>query len=909
MSIDTKFDPTIEGYKSIFNNSMDAVLLTHPDGTIFYVNSAAEELFGYTEKELYCLGRSGIVDTTDPNLTVMLDERTRNGRSKGELTFIKKDGSKFPGEITTNLFKDINGVMDTFMIIRDISRRKNAEESLKESEERYHSLFKNNHAAMLLIDPDNGKIVDANPAACLFYGYSHDDLVKMNIEQINNLPNDDVHSEMQKSKTFQKNNFLFRHTLANGNIRDVDVYSGPLTVGGKKLLYSIIHDITQRKQIENEIKDSLDKSLRVQDELITLIENIVDEVWFTNKKGKIILANASARKFQKEIISEEDNSLNGLISNSNVYDSNGSLRVDDGSPLSRVLNGEIITNFDETVIFSNGVKQYRQVSSAPIKNEHDKIMGAVAVVRDITKQKKIEESLRVSEERLRLAQTLGEVGVWDWNVITNDLYFTPELEQLYGLNQGTIKTYNDWRMLTHPDDIEKIEQERDSQIAKNQPFDIEFRIFHESGDTRWLSTRGGAIYDDNDKVIRVLGINTDITTRKEAEEILQITLLRFYKILSNMSASVLLVTSDDMVEFVNQEFCDYFYLDKDPEYYNGVSSTEMTNLIRNAYRNPDEALIRIEEIVNDWKPVYGEEVLMRHGKSCLRDFVPLSIDGKPSGRLWLHMDMTVRKQTEEKLHESNMKLIKEVHDHQNTELKLKEMVNELKRSNKELEQFAYVSSHDLQEPLRMVALFTQLLERRYKGKLDEDADDYIKFIVEGAQRMKLLIDDLLSYSRLNTQGNEFGPINMDNVMDNVLSNLHLISEENNAQIIVHEPFPTIIGDESQMRHVFQNLIANGIKFNDKESPKIEISVQEDENGWIFSVSDDGIGIAPEYQAQIFEIFKRLHDREEYPGTGIGLAICQKIIERHGGKIWVESSKGNGSIFYFTIPYTKRSSLI
>jgi PAS domain S-box-containing protein len=905
MSKETEFHLDLEGYKSIFNNSLDAVLLTHPDGTIFYANSSAEELFGYTQNELCKLGRSGIVDTTDPNLALMLEERNRNGRSRGELIFIKKDGSKFPGEVSTNFFKDKNGIMDTFMIIRDISRRKNAEKSLKESEERYHSLFKNNHAAMLLIDPNSGSIVDANPAATSFYGYSHDELVKMNIEHINNLPNHDVHSEMHKSRTFQKNNFIFRHTLANGEIRDVDVYSGPINVGGKNLLYSIIHDITQRKQIENKIQDSLDESLRVQDELITLIENIIDEVWFTDKQGNIILANASARKFQKEVKSEENSSLNNLISKSDVYDSNGSLRMNEGSPLLRALNGETLTNFDETVIFPNGEKHYRQVSSAPIKNEYNTIMGAVAVVRDITEQKKIEESLRISEERLRLAQTRGEVGVWDWNVVTNDLYFTPELEQLYGLSPGTIKTYGDWRELTHPDDIVRIEVERDKQIANHQPFDLEFRIFHDSGGMGWLSTRGGAIYDENDEVVRVLGINTDITIRKEAEDILQTTLLRFYKILSNMSAGVLLVTADNKVEFVNQQLCDYFYLDKEPEYYNGYTSSEMTEEIKNAYRYPEEALLRIEEIVNDWKPVHSEDVLMRNGKSCLRDFVPLSIDGKPFGRLWLHIDITERKKIEEKLHESNTKLIKEVHDHQNTELKLKELVTELKRSNKELEQFAYVSSHDLQEPLRMVALFTQLLERRYKGKLDDDADDYIKFIVEGAQRMKLLIDDLLSYSRVNTKGGEFNPINMDKVMDNVLSNLHLISEEKSAEIIVHEPLPNIIGDESQMMHVFQNLIANGIKFNDKEKPEIIVSAQEDSNGWIFSVSDNGIGIAPEYQAQIFEIFKRLHDRDEYPGTGIGLAICQKIIERHGGKIWVESSKGKGSIFYFTISNIKK----
>jgi light-regulated signal transduction histidine kinase (bacteriophytochrome) len=146
---------------------------------------------------------------------------------------------------------------------------------------------------------------------------------------------------------------------------------------------------------------------------------------------------------------------------------------------------------------------------------------------------------------------------------------------------------------------------------------------------------------------------------------------------------------------------------------------------------------------------------------------------------------------------------------------------------------------------------------------------------------------------------------MDKVMDNVLSNLHLISEENSAEIDVQKPLPTIIGDESQMMHVFQNLIANGIKFNDKDSPKISILAEQDEDGWIFSVSDNGIGIAPKYQAQIFEIFKRLHDKDEYPGTGIGLAICQKIIERHGGKIWIESKQGEGSIFYFNIPNQKK----
>jgi light-regulated signal transduction histidine kinase (bacteriophytochrome) len=171
--------------------------------------------------------------------------------------------------------------------------------------------------------------------------------------------------------------------------------------------------------------------------------------------------------------------------------------------------------------------------------------------------------------------------------------------------------------------------------------------------------------------------------------------------------------------------------------------------------------------------------------------------------------------------------------------------------------------------------------------------------------MKLLIDDLLSYSRVNTKRSKFGSIKIDKVMYNVLSNLQVTSEENCAEIKVQESLPTIIGDESQMGQVFQNLIGNGIKFNDKETPKIGVLAEQDEDGWIFSVSDNGIGIAPQYQSQIFEVFKRLHDKYEYPGTGIGLAICQKIVERHGGKIWVESKQGEGSKFYFNIPNQKK----
>ena len=235
-----------------------------------------------------------------------------------------------------------------------------------------------------------------------------------------------------------------------------------------------------------------------------------------------------------------------------------------------------------------------------------------------------------------------------------------------------------------------------------------------------------------------------------------------------------------------------------------------------------------------------------------------------------------------------------------TEHLLKDKLGELERSNSELEQFAYVSSHDLQEPLRMIASYLQLLERKYKGKLDDKADKYIKFSVDGATRMQNLIDDLLAFSRVTTQAKELKPTNLEQIYNEVLSNLEVTINENKA-IITHEPLPVVLADKTQISQVFQNLISNAIKFQSVDKPKINISVEKEENQWLFGVEDNGIGINPKHSDRIFEVFKRLHKKKDYPGTGIGLAICKKIIERHGGRIWVESGLGKGSIFYFTLP--------
>lgn len=264
-----------------------------------------------------------------------------------------------------------------------------------------------------------------------------------------------------------------------------------------------------------------------------------------------------------------------------------------------------------------------------------------------------------------------------------------------------------------------------------------------------------------------------------------------------------------------------------------------------------------------------------------------------------HLEIQVGRRTEE-LRDANTRLSVELDERRRAEQQLARYAGELTRSNAELEQFAYVASHDLQEPLRMVSSFTQLLGKRYRGKLDQDADDFIGYAVDGATRMQRLINDLLAYSRVGTRGKSFKPADGNVILREAQDNLMKAVEESGA-VITQDPLPMVLGDEVQLIQLFQNLIANAIKFRGQASPEIHVAAEIRGPEWVFAVKDNGIGIAPEHQERIFSIFQRLHHRSEYPGTGIGLAICKKIVERHGGRIWVESQPGKGSTFYFSIP--------
>lgn len=274
-------------------------------------------------------------------------------------------------------------------------------------------------------------------------------------------------------------------------------------------------------------------------------------------------------------------------------------------------------------------------------------------------------------------------------------------------------------------------------------------------------------------------------------------------------------------------------------------------------------------------------------------FILILAAGTASGYLWRRDNEALYRS----LYESEARRLDE---HRQDEERLKKIMADLVRSNQELEQFASVASHDLMEPLRTISNYLQLLELRYKGKLDRDADEFIGFAVDGAVRMQRMIGDLLAYSRVGVKGGAFEPVDCSAVLDRALNGLKLTIEETGA-VVTSGALPTVTADASQLAQVFQNLIANAIKFRSAKAPDVHIAAERKEGEWLFSVRDNGIGFDPAHRERIFALFQRLHTTAEYPGSGIGLSVCKKIIERHHGRIWADSEPGKGSSFYFTVP--------
>jgi len=489
-----------------------------------------------------------------------------------------------------------------------------------------------------------------------------------------------------------------------------------------------------------------------------------------------------------------------------------------------------------------------------------------------TELDKAYNSLKESEKRLAEAQRSAHIGNWEFDLIANKIYLSEELYRIFKrTSRELVSPYNDYLSYVSPKDRDYVANAFKKAI-NGEPCSIDHRIILANGEESTVHLQSEAIFDEKKIPIRLNGIVQDITERKKTEEKIQ----SLANIVESSNDAIITISLDGIITSWN----------KGAEQIYGYSSEEIIGKSVSILA-PDNLKGETKKLIEKVK--LGERI-QRYRTSRLRKddkLIFASITLSPvfdsSGELVaisaITRDITERKKADEVL-------------------KLK--LEELARSNEELEQFAYVSSHDLQEPLWMITGYLQLLQRRYQGELDDKADKYINCAVEGAFRMQNLINDLLEFSRVTTITREPEFTDCEFILNQVLSNLKLFIIKNKATVS-YGSLPKIMADSIQLVQIFQNLIINGIKFHGEKAPKIHISAEKKANEWLFSVQDNGIGIDPRCFKKIFEIFKRLHKREEYPGTGIGLAICNKIIERHNGRMWVESELGKGSTFYFTLP--------
>jgi PAS domain S-box-containing protein len=398
-----------------------------------------------------------------------------------------------------------------------------------------------------------------------------------------------------------------------------------------------------------------------------------------------------------------------------------------------------------------------------------------------------------------------------------------------------------------------------------------------AGESIWLETTLVPLRDETGWVMAVMGISRDITARKQAEHELKETQEYLENLLECASAPIIVWNSDLLITRYNRAF----------EVLTGRSAREMLGQpLHLVFPGENKALsTAILESTSMGNQMEAIEIPILRADGSIRIVLWNSAglyaaDGTTLlATIAQGQDISERIAAEKQLLKANQ---------------------ELARSNSELERFAYVASHDLQEPLRMVTSYLQLIVRRYRDRLDGDALEFINYAVDGAVRMKTLINDLLAYSRVGTRAKEFTRTDCALVLERVLTTLKVSIEENQAQI-TFDNLPCVMADEGQIEQLLQNLIGNAIKFHGKGTPKIHVGLRQRDRSWIFSVRDNGIGIDPQFFDRIFIIFQRLHSREDYQGTGIGLAISKRIVEKHGGEIWVESTPGQGSTFYFTLP--------
>jgi len=629
-------------------------------------------------------------------------------------------------------------------------------------------------------------------------------------------------------------------------------------------LVGAIVDITGRKKAEAAVRESEERWRSIVDSANDgiLVYDRSLNVTFVNRAAERILGLARA-----EIIGAAG--FTSLLSC--IHEDGRALDPQTERP-TRVTarTGTPLTNYVVGVRRRDGTVTWLSVNTAFLRRrEESDWYGIVSTLSDVTAEKYAELKLRESEARYRRTFELAASGIAHIGMDRRFMRVNRRLCEILGYPEAELLRLTG-RDISHPDDLDVINSQRPALYAGEiDAVRVEKRYLRKDRTPVWVALSMTVERDAEGRPTHEIAVYNDITAQREAEARVRESEELYRQTFQLAASGIAHVGLDGRFLQVNRSLCDIL----------GTTEGELSHPDDKDLTDRERARVHDGEIDS---VRFEKRYLRKNGTPVWVELaVALARDphGHPQYEIAIFDDITERKRAEEALRAAH---------------------EELKRSNAELEQFAYVASHDLQEPLRMVSSYTQLVMRRYGDRLDGDAKEFMNYVVDGAARMKQLIEDLLAYSRVGTKGKDFKPVPVENALKRAVTNLRAAIEESGAEVS-HDALPTVNADEVQLAQLFQNLMGNALKFRGAGKPHVHVSCSEKENDFELHVKDNGIGIEPQYFERIFMLFQRLHTKGDYPGTGIGLAICKKVVERHGGRIWVESEPGKGSSFNFTLP--------
>ncbi|MDJ0578030.1 MAG: PAS domain S-box protein [Xenococcaceae cyanobacterium MO_234.B1] len=722
----------------------------------------------------------------------------------------------------------------------------------------------------------DGYFKRVNPAFEKVIGYSQEELLSQPF--INFVHPDDRETSLAEMGKLTKGtptvSFENRYRCSDGSYKWLAWNAFPLPEEG--VLYAVARDITERKEVE--------QRLRLQERAIAASQNAIVIADARQPDYPIIFVNPAFERITgyraAEVIGRNCRFLQGQ---------------DRSQPELVELRECLKTGKNCTVVLGNYRKDgslfWNKLSISPISDEGGRLTHYLGIQTDVTER--IESERTLKQQLAAVEAAIDGIAILDTE--ERYIYLNKSHLQLFGYEDATDLLGQTWRNLYSPDEVERFEQ---------NIFPLLLRDGYWQGEATGQRRDGSTFAEEVSLTLTEYGlvcVCRDISERKQVELALRESQEKLQAIMDNTSNVIYLKDVQGRYLLINRQYEKLFHLTR--EQIIGKTDSEIFSAeIAAAVMSNDLQILAAKMSLEFEETVPQDDGL--HTYISIK-FPLWDAKGKVYGVCGISTDITERKRTEAALKQAQSALRR---TNEELEKRVEQRTAELTRSNQELEQFAYIVSHDLQEPLRKMKSFSQLLARECQGQFTENekAQRYLDYIIDAAERQRQMIQALLNYSRLGRNDSSLVAINLDSVVGKVLEDLSIPMAKTGATVTVSD-LPTVQASPTQMAQLFLNLIGNGIKFKGDTTPRIQIKAQLQRSEWLISVQDNGIGINPKYAERIFQIFQRLHSRNEYPGTGIGLAICRKIVEGHGGSIWVVSEPGQGSTFYFTLPVSSSPS--